>query len=141
MTSSGETDLAALLRGMSPELHDGDFVFSSVPGKVPPRANPIAFVREEEGITLVLPRREADELGLPYDYVAAWITLRIHSSLEAVGLTAAVSRVLADAGISANVVSGVRHDHLFVPFTRARDALRTLRTLSASQGLDGTFAG
>ena len=141
MTSTGETDLVTLLRGMSPELHDGDFVFSSVPGEVPPGASPIASIREKEGLTLVLPRLEADELGLSYGFVAAWITLRVHSSLDAIGMTAAVGRALADAGISANVMSGVRHDHVFVPFSRAMDAMQTLRALSASQGLDGTLAG
>lgn len=141
MTSPGETDLTALLRDMSPELHDGAFVYSSVPGAVPPGANPVAFVREEEGLTLILRRHEADELGLPYDYVAAWITLQVPSSLEAVGLTAAVCGALADAGISANVVAGLRHDHLFVPFERGVDAVRTLRALSDSQSLGGTLAG
>jgi len=69
-------------------------------------------------------REQTDALGLPYDFVAAWITLEIHSALEAVGLTGAVSRALTDAGISANIVAGFTHDHLFVPHPRATAALR-----------------
>ncbi|MGH3897551.1 MAG: ACT domain-containing protein [Pseudonocardiaceae bacterium] len=114
---NAETDLMALLRGLSPRLREGTYVYTSVPDAIPPGAAPAVFVREDEGLTLVLPQQQADDLGLPYDFVAAWITLQVHSALTAVGLTAAVSRVLTDAGISANVVAGFTHDHLFVPIT------------------------
>jgi hypothetical protein len=69
--------------------------------------------------------------GLEYHFTAAWITLRVHSALDAVGLTAAVSLALTDAGISCNVVAGFHHDHLFVPHTRAADAVRVLEALAA----------
>ncbi len=127
---TGETDLAALLRGLAPRLHPGAYVFTSVPGEVPEGADPVVVVREEEGTALVLARERADALGLPYGYVAAWITLQIHSALEAVGLTAAVSRALTDAGISANVVAGLVHDHVFVPHERSHDALAVLEALA-----------
>ena len=89
-------------------------------------------MQEAEGLTLVLPRETADAHGLSYDYVAAWITLQVHSSLAAVGLTASFSAALAQAGISCNVVAGFHHDHLFVPSERAERALSTLRALAAS---------
>ena len=76
---------------------------------------------------MVLPRLEADKAGLPYSFVAAWITLNVHSALEAVGLTAAVSQALALAGISCNVVAAYHHDHLFVPVSEARRALHILQ--------------
>lgn len=126
-----DTELTTLLRGLSPQLHEGTYVYTIVPDGIPLGAAPVAFVREDEGVTLILPRRQADNLGLPYDFVAAWITLQVHSPLTAVGLTAAVSRVLTDAGISANVIAGFNHDHLFVPQDRADDALRTLGALAA----------
>lgn len=128
---AGETDLGRLLSGMSPRLNDGAYVYTQVPPDgVPPGAEPVVVVREDEGVTLVLARGQADALGLPYDFVAAWITLEVRSALEAVGLTAAVSRALTEAGISANVVAGVAHDHLFVPHDRAADALRSLAALT-----------
>ena len=52
------------------------------------------------------------------------------SALDAVGLTAAVSRALADAGLSCNVLAGLHHDHLLVPAGRAEEALAVLRELS-----------
>ena len=88
-----------------------------------------AAVREDEGLTVVLARERADELGLEYDYVAAWITLRVDSTLEQVGLTALFSRALADAGISCNVMAGIRHDHLLVPADRADEAIEVLCAL------------
>ena len=128
---SAETDLDAILPAMDPELRFGAYVFVSVPhGEAKPAADILASVHEPEGWSLVLRRDDADAAGLAYDYVAAWITLRVYSSLAAVGLTAAVSSALADAGISCNVIAGHHHDHLLVPHQEADRALSILRGLS-----------
>jgi len=127
---TAESDLAVLLRGLSPRLNDGCYVYTQVRTGVPAGAEPVVMVREDEGMTLILSQEEADQLDLAYEFVAAWITLEIHSALEAVGLPAAVSHVLTRAGISANVVAGYTHDHVFVPLERADDAMRALATLS-----------
>lgn len=125
--TSGETNLEVLLSRLTPVLVAGEFVFVSVPdAQSHPRLDPLATVVEPEGLTLVLTREQADEAGFPYDFVAAWITLRVHSSLHAVGLTAAVSTALAGNGISCNVIAGFHHDHLLVPHERADEALAIL---------------
>ncbi|TRO34051.1 ACT domain-containing protein [Pseudomonas sp. ALS1131] len=130
---SGETNLARLLQSMTPQLNPGQYVFCCVPAEYDCSGlQPIASLRESEGLNLVLPREVADAYNLSYDYVAAWITLEVHSSLAAVGLTASFSTALAQAGISCNVVAGFHHDHLFVPCERAEKALSTLRALSAA---------
>lgn len=130
---SGETNLARLLQSMTPQLNPGQYVFCCVPAEYDCSGlQPIASLRESEGRSLVLPREVADAYNLSYDYVAAWITLEVHSSLAAVGLTASFSTALAQAGISCNVVAGFHHDHLFVPCERAEKALSTLRALSAA---------
>ena len=127
---AGEKDLRTLLATMSPRLNPGEYVYTVAPdGRVPAGVRPVVTVAEDEGLTLVVPRQDADRAGLAYDYVAGWITLRVHSALEAVGLTAAVAEALARNGISCNVVAGFHHDHLFVPHadaSRARDALEML---------------
>jgi uncharacterized protein len=125
---SGETDLALLLASMRPDVREGEYVFVSLSG--PPDVPCEATIAEAEGLTCVVRRRIADEKGWPYDFVAGWITLQVHSALEAVGLTAAVSTALTGAGISCNVIAGYFHDHLLVPIDRREDAVRTLRTLS-----------
>ncbi|MGW1373656.1 ACT domain-containing protein [Streptomyces sp. NPDC002446] len=127
---TGERDLEVLLSGMRPELNEGRYVFTSVPGAVPEGLTPVVTVAEPEGLTLVVRQEEADRAGLAYDYVAGWITLRVHSALDAVGLTAAVATALARAGLSCNVVAGFHHDHLFVPYDAAAEALRHLRELA-----------
>lgn len=127
----GERDLSTLLNTLRPELRPGHYVFTSTTGDVPTGASPVATVRDEEGLTIVLPRVQADDLGLDYDFVAAWITLRANSALDAVGLTAAVATRLAKAGIACNVIAGRHHDHLFVPADRADAALGALNDLAA----------
>lgn len=89
----------------------------------------ICTFKEEEGLTLIIEQGKADELGLSYDFVASWITLQIHSSLEAVGLTAAFSSALAKNEISCNVVAGYYHDHIFVKHDDQAKALEVLRRL------------
>ncbi|MBB1254864.1 ACT domain-containing protein [Streptomyces alkaliterrae] len=127
---AGERDLRKLVDGMSPELQPGPYVFTTVPGEPPGGVRPVVTVAEREGTTLVIPRQDADAAGLAYHSVFGWITLRVHSSLEAVGLTAVVSRALADAGLSCNVVAGYHHDHLFVPYEQASVAVAILEDLA-----------
>lgn len=115
---------------MGPHLNSGRYVFTCVE-KIPKGVTPVVTVTEDEGLTLVARQEEADKAGLEYDYVAGWITLRVRSSLEAVGLTAAVSAELAEAGISCNVVAGFHHDHLFVPHDRVVAAIELLDSLAA----------
>jgi hypothetical protein len=122
-----ERDLDRLLRAMDPVRRPGEFVFVSRREPVPLPA--VASVVEDEGISYVLARADADELGFAYDFVAAWITLTVHSALDAVGLTAAVAGALAEAGISCNVIAGAHHDHLLVPVDRAEEALTVLGRL------------
>ena len=127
----GERDLEILLRSADPEVRPGSFVFVVVhDDALLDQLDPEATIRESEGLTAVVRRERADALGVPYDYLAAWITLRVHSALDAVGLTAAVSSALARAGISCNVIAGYHHDHLLVPADRAADALEALSGLS-----------
>ncbi|MFJ1549217.1 ACT domain-containing protein [Streptomyces sp. NPDC088246] len=132
---TGERDLRTLLSGMRPELNPGRHVFTTAPdGVMPEGVNPVVTVTEPEGLTMVLPETDAVSAGLRYDYVAGWITLRVHSALDAVGLTAAVSLALTDVGLSCNVVAGFHHDHLFVPYDRAAEAVDVLKALAAESG-------
>jgi len=120
---------------MSPELVEGEFVFCSIEnaryGDYADLA-PFASIKENEGLTLVVEKTIADEAGLHYESVFRGITLQVHSSLEAVGLTAAVASRLAQEGISANMIAGYYHDHLFVPWESRQQALAELQELSHS---------
>lgn len=129
---TGITDLSQLLKSLSPELQQGEFVFVSVQEVIEwGRVQPLATFREKEGLTLILERSQADALGYSYDYIAAWITLKVHSALAAVGLTAAFSNALAEQQISCNVMAGFYHDHIFVAIEDAQKALNVLRKLAA----------
>lgn len=129
MDSSAMTDLSEMLRTLACTVRDGDYVYAVVDQARLAQLPFAAAVHEVEGWTVVLTRAEADRAGLSYDFVAAWITLTIHSSLQAVGLTAAFSKALGEAGISCNVLAGNYHDHILVPVERRDDALAVLRGL------------
>jgi SAM-dependent methyltransferase len=133
---SGEQDLATLLATMRPELLPGAYVFTTTTGPVPDGVDPVAVVREDEGLTLVVDRAVADRLGLAYDLALAMVTLRVHSSVEAVGLTAAVAAALTEEDISCNVVAGFHHDHLFVPVEQGTRTLRVLQALADGRARD-----
>lgn len=124
----GISDLATLLATLRPERRPGEYVYvDALPDGVPAEAS----VRESEGWSYVVARADADARGLDYDFVAAWIELRVYSALEAVGMTAAFAAALGEAGIPANVIAGLRHDHVLVPAERADDALAALEALAA----------
>jgi uncharacterized protein len=124
------TALDELLHSLDPVLSEGVFAYVCIQeGEAPDGLRVIASIREAEGLTLIVSEADAVRAHLPILFRAAWITLQVHSQLEAVGLTAAVSRALADAGISCNVVAGTWHDHLFVPIAEAGAALERLRRL------------
>ncbi|RYZ21567.1 MAG: ACT domain-containing protein [Chitinophagaceae bacterium] len=126
-------ELGQLLASMEPSLNPGTFAFVlAQPDIQVPPDQIIASIREPEGLSLVIPEPLAHDLGLPVAYSAAWITLTVHSDLAAVGLTAAFSGALRQAGISCNVIAGVHHDHLFVPAGQAQQAMTALAQLQAS---------
>ncbi len=120
---------------MQPSLNEGVYVFASVPPDTDTRSlGPIATFREAEGLTLIVEEQRALKAGLPVLFRAAWITLTVHSDLQAVGLTAAVAAALAQAHISCNVVAAAFHDHLFVPVESGGDALAALQQLQRRSG-------
>ena len=131
---SGEIDLKVLLGSMDPELSDGGYVFHSMPADCDQlfQLRPWAIITETEGYTIIIDKDTATLNGIPVLDVFRRITLNVHSSLNAVGLTAVVSTKLAEVGISANVVAGFYHDHVFVQQDRAAEAMRILKAFNYS---------
>jgi uncharacterized protein len=126
----GERDLARLLQGMEPVLHPEPWGFALVDEGAVLAEQEFALIREAEGLTLVAPQARLQARGCDASPPMARISLTIHSSLEAVGLTAAIAATLAARGISANVVAGYHHDHVFLPWNRRDEALKQLRALA-----------
>jgi len=129
-----ETNLDKILKTMNPKLNEGEYVFCTVNELSQfSFSDIILFFKEEEGFTIVVEKKLADKLHLKYTFIASWITLTVHSSLEAVGLTAAFSKALADENISCNVVAGYFHDHIFVDRKDAEMAMMVLERFSGKE--------
>ncbi|SHM14916.1 ACT domain-containing protein [Flavobacterium saccharophilum] len=125
---SGEKDLQLLLKSMKPEHNEGDYVFCKVDQLGNFNLDEVEmFFKEKEAITLILKKEIAVKLNLEYSITMSWITLSVHSSLEAVGLTSAFSKALSDAGISCNVVAAFYHDHIFVGKNDTEKAMQILK--------------
>lgn len=130
---TGEKDLKKLVASLSPVLMDGEYVFCSFRDAQYGDyldLEPIVTIKETEGLTLVVPKNKADDRCLSYELAFKGITLSVHSSLDAVGLTAAFSSKLGERGISANVIAGYYHDHIFVPKELAGQAIEALNELT-----------
>lgn len=130
--AASDQSAAALVARLSPRLRPGAFVFASIAdpeqaARATPRA--IATMREDEGLSVILPLDEAAALGIDPAAPMRLITLGVDSALDAVGLTAAVSTALAAAGIPCNMVAGFHHDHIFLPEAQAEPAMAVLRAL------------
>lgn len=130
--SKPEGDLRRLLQNMTPVRRTGSWYFCTTPEReILHRVSPVVSVDEAEGLTLILESADAEREAIASEGPFAMITLNVHSSLAAVGLTAAVATRLATRGIPANIVAGFHHDHIFVPEGRIDDALEALELLSA----------
>jgi hypothetical protein len=129
---SGIVELDELLKSMSPEIQDGEYVFCTLASENLDykHLNPLATFKESEGLTLIIPVESAVQEKLAFEGVFKQITLTVHSSLAAVGLTAAVANKLASYGISANVIAAFYHDHVFVQTEKAEQALSALKEFS-----------
>ena len=127
---SGESDLNTLLQSMQPIICLGEYVFCSTSDRDYSHLDPIGLFKENEGTTLIIEREKADAATLSYTSIFCLITLSVHSSLEAIGFLAAITNKLAEHNISVNPVSAYYHDHLFVPVSRAREAITLLKEFS-----------
>lgn len=135
MTSTPTRELDALLRAMQPVLHRGVYVFAMARDDAPlDPSRIVASIREPEGLSLIVEESAARDAGLDAEARCSWITLAVHSDLQAVGFTAAFSSALGRAGVACNVVAGLNHDHIFVPTEQTDLALRTLSELQQCAG-------
>jgi uncharacterized protein len=115
-----EPDLERLLRELDPRVSPERYSFELTESPML-AADTFALIREDEGVTAI----RSNPAGH-----WAHIAIGVLSDLKSVGLTAALSKRLADAGISANVVAALHHDHIFVPWDRREEALALLRSFA-----------
>ncbi|QGG96789.1 ACT domain-containing protein [Actinomarinicola tropica] len=125
----GETDLATMLAALRIERRAEPVTVVHLTEPVALDDGVLAVIQEGEGTTAVVTIAAAERRGWPVAFRAAWLTVAVHSALEAVGLTAALAAALAREDIPCNVLAAYHHDHLLVPLDRADDAIRCLESL------------
>lgn len=138
-TMSSSQSCQDLLANLNPTLSPDPWIFAAIAEAAPGLSEDhsiFALIREDEGLTAIRPATPDDARG--NRPLFARITLQVHSDLEAVGLTAAVSGALAAQNLCANIVAGLNHDHLFVPYQRGEEALLCLRKISAAASAEQT---
>ncbi len=123
----GINNLNTLLKAMKPELISGEFVFATTKEDNFLKLSPILIFQEKEGSTIIIKKEIAEKNKIKYEMVWAMITLTVHSDLNAVGFLAAITKKLAEKGISVNAISAYYHDHLFVPFDKKTLTMKTLK--------------
>lgn len=96
----GEQRYTAIIDTTQPNANDIDEINSSLPGV---DASPIEW---------------------------KMLTLNVHSSLEAFGFMAVISKALADAEISCNCVAAYFHDHVFVQAGKAEQARTVIEDIA-----------
>tara|TARA_A100001011_G_scaffold253608_1_gene261893 strand:+ start:30372 stop:30770 length:399 start_codon:yes stop_codon:yes gene_type:complete len=127
----GEVQIDRLLKNIDPEINLGEYVFCSVYNlKNINFKDIVVYIKEKEGFTLVMEKNKAISLGLDFEFISSWITLNVHSSLNAVGFNSIISNSLSKNNISCNVIAGFYHDHLFVNKNDAKRAINILKNLS-----------
>jgi uncharacterized protein len=130
----GEKNLETLCATIEPEMTSTVYVYCSFPDFLLPLGLlPLFTFREAEGLTAVLDLQDADHYVLPYTFKARLITLKVHSSLDAVGFLAVVSAHLARVAIPCNAIAGYYHDHILVPVDRADEAMFVLKGIRGAR--------
>lgn len=124
-----EIDLPRLLAGLRPRLSEMVFAFATTTSlkDIPAQASIIGTFMEDEGLTIVGALDEVAFTKVGHGGGWAKINLRAQSSPASVGLTAKVASVLADHGISPNIIAAFFHDHIFVPWDRRYQAMTILQ--------------
>jgi hypothetical protein len=127
-----EKDLVKLCASLNPVMAQPVYVYCSfIDFSLPAGLTAFCTVREGEGLTAVVAGADAQRLRWPYTFESRLVTLSVHSSLEAVGFIAVISRTLAQAGISCNAIAGYYHDHVLIPVDRAEEAMSLLNEIAA----------
>ncbi|MFX1284150.1 MAG: ACT domain-containing protein [Promethearchaeota archaeon] len=130
---SGISNLKTLLKQIKPKIVNEEFVFCTISKDLLSelKIEPLMMFKEEEGITLIVKKKIADDFTLHYTGVWAWIILTVHSNLSAVGFLSTITETLAKSGISVNIVSAYYHDHLFVPIEISDQVMVLLEELTS----------
>ena len=133
--ANGETDLDRLLATLTVSRRGDEYVVIPLPATDAARGPLVvgdgidAVMAENEAVTVVATSAAAEANGWPQDRHWAWLTIDVHSSLDAVGLTAALANALTALDIPCNVIAAYYHDHLLVPVDRADEAIAGIDAL------------
>jgi len=126
---SGHTNLSAVLKSIKVFCDNVEYGFATTKQPIEFGDQILGTFQEEEGLTIIASKQYLEDKGLKYEGSYAKLTIEAHTSLELVGLTAVLAKRLADHKISANVVAGFFHDHIFVQYDVRQSAIDAINSL------------
>lgn len=131
---SGQTNLNDVLKSLDISCDGIEYGFANIKADgFPQSADIIGTFSEKEGLTIIASVIYLRENNIQFDGPYAKLTIEVHTSLQLVGLTAVLSKQLAENGISANVVAAYYHDHIFVQYEHRQKAIELLYKLKDSE--------
>jgi len=129
---TGQTNLSEVLKSMQVSCDNIEYGFASVKGhQINFDDRILGTFKENEGSTIIASKEYFEANDIQYEGPYAKLTIEVHTSLELVGLTAVLAKKLADNQISANVVAGYFHDHIFVQYAVRQKAIEAIDNLKA----------
>jgi uncharacterized protein len=132
----GQTNLLRVLKSLTVLCDNVEYGFATIKDKPATIDNQIlGTFREAEGITIIATKEYLKRNKIEYQGPYAKLTIKAHTSLDLVGLTAVLATKLAEEKISANVVAAYFHDHIFVQFELCQKSIEILDNLRNNQTL------
>jgi uncharacterized protein len=121
---SGQKNLAEVIKSLKASCDNIEYGFAAVQNnKISIDDQVFCTVKENEGFTIIADKKYFETNGIKYDCPFAKLTIETHTSLDLIGLTAVLSKKLADNNIPANIIAGYYHDHIFVPYELRQKAI------------------
>lgn len=127
---SGQRNLTEVLKSLQISCDNIEYGFGTIKtNAIELTSEILGTFKETEGLTVIAQKEYLEKNNIHHEGIYAKLTIEVHTSLELVGLTAVLAKQLGENNISANVIAGYFHDHIFVQYDLREKAIVALNHL------------